>query len=165
MYSCVSRLPLVQTGLCLLFTLENFLGRPFGKEVLFRVEIISYIILIWRSVILVTYSLVPALFGADLAQCWPRSWWTTTALPLQQSPPGLLQLWSGPLEASTPTVPTSTNPSAPIMLKIFFGQLFSISCRSYLIHSRNDGLSWVNGVAMINFDMVNEVVKFLKRSH
>ena len=67
MYSCVSRLPLVQTGLCLLLTLDNFLGCPFGKELLFRVDILTYIILIWRSVILVTYSLVPALFGADLA--------------------------------------------------------------------------------------------------
>ena len=46
------------------------------------------------------------------------------------------------------------------MLKIVLGQLFFISCRSNLIHcipstsrieSRN-GLSWVNGVAMINFD-------------
>ena len=54
-------------GLCLLLTLKNFLGCPFDKELLFLVDILSYIILVWRSVILVTYSLVPALFGADLA--------------------------------------------------------------------------------------------------
>ena len=59
--------PIGANGTVSAFDSVKLLGCPFGKELLFRVDILLYIILIWRSVILVTYSLVPALFGADLA--------------------------------------------------------------------------------------------------